>query len=89
MQKITSQTVAAKLTDYLHHKITLEELVEWAENVMMDGEFDERQASVLRDAVGRLGVADVKAFGLTWEDCEEILGKLGYAVRVDVSEAST
>lgn len=88
MQTITSKSVAAKLTEYLHHEITLEELVDWAENAMMAGEFDEKQAPTLREAVGRLGVADVRAFGLTWEDCEEILGKLGYAVRVDVSEAS-
>jgi len=87
MQKITTKTVVDKLTAYLHHKITLEELVDWAENAMMEGEFDENQASLLRDTIGRLGVADVKAFGLTWEDCEEILGKLGYAVRVDVVQS--
>ncbi|MFQ5771202.1 MAG: hypothetical protein ACE5HX_11740 [bacterium] len=58
-----------------------------AENVMMEGEFDEKQAPVLRDVFERVGVADVRAFGLTREDCEGILGRLGYAVRVDVVES--
>ena len=31
-----------------------------------------------------LGVADVKAFGLTWEDCEWFLSQLGYTVRIEV-----
>jgi len=35
--------------------------------------------------VSRLGVADVKAFGLTWEDCEQFLKQLGYSVRVEVT----
>jgi len=40
--------------------------------------------TALRSVVSRLGLADVRAFGLTWEDCEQLLGELGYAARVDV-----
>jgi hypothetical protein len=29
-------------------------------------------------------VADVRAFGLTWEDCENHLDRLGYCTRVEV-----
>lgn len=32
-------------------------------------------------------VADVRAFGLTWADCEELLGRLGFAARVDIVAA--
>lgn len=32
-----------------------------------------------------VGVADVRAFGLTWEDCEALLGQLGYKARVEIS----
>jgi hypothetical protein len=81
---ITKQTVDHKLAAYLHHEITLAQLVDWAENAMMDGEFAEKENAVLRAVVPRLGVADVRAFGLTWEDCEQFLNKLGYAARVDV-----
>lgn len=84
---ITKQTVAHKLAAYLHHEITLAQLVDWAENAMMEGEFAEQEMAALRAVVPRLGVADVRAFGLTWEDCEQFLQKLGYAARVDVVAA--
>ncbi|MFZ3382697.1 MAG: hypothetical protein WA144_02110 [Candidatus Methanoperedens sp.] len=29
-----------------------------------------------------------KAFGMTWEDCEYFLSRLGYQVRVDVKDNS-
>ena len=82
---ITKQTVAEKPAAYLHHDISLGQLVDWAENAIMEGDFDERQLSVLRDSVLRLGVADVRAFGLTWEDCEQLLKRLGYTARVDIA----
>ncbi|HEY2330114.1 MAG TPA: hypothetical protein VGI63_09925 [Verrucomicrobiae bacterium] len=84
---ITKQTVADKIAAYLHHEITLAQLVDWAENAMMDGEFSEREMSALRSVVARLGVADVRAFGLAWDDCEELLHKLGFSPRVEVVAA--
>ncbi len=81
---ITKPTVAGKLAAYLHHEISLAQLVDWAENAMMDGEFAEQDMSALRAVVSRLGVADARAFGLSWEDCEQLLRQLGYAARVDV-----
>ena len=53
----------------------------------MEAEFAEQDASAIADAVARLGVADVRAFGLTWEDCEQLLRQLGYAARVDIVAA--
>jgi hypothetical protein len=85
---ITRHTVAQKLTDYLHHRLTLEEMIEWAHEAMMEGEFAENDLEVLRDIISRLGLGDVRAFGLTWEDCETFLSRLGYQVRVDVSEVA-
>lgn len=84
---ITKQTVADKIAAYLRHDISLAELVSWAEEAMREGDFAEQDAGVIADAVARLGVADVRAFGLTWEDCEELLRKLGYAARVDIVAA--
>jgi hypothetical protein len=54
---ITKQIVAEKIAAYLHHAITLEQLVDWAENAMMEGEFDERDMDALRREIARLGVA--------------------------------
>jgi cobyrinic acid a,c-diamide synthase len=84
---ITKQTVADKIAAYLRHEISLATLVDWAEVAMVDGEFAEDHVSTLSAVVSRIGVADVRAFGLTWEDCERLLGQLGYAARVDIFAA--
>ena len=83
---ITRHDVAAKLTNYLRHCLTLEELVEWAEQAMMEEEFDPSHLETLRDIISRLGLADVREFGLPWEDCEEFLSRLGYQVRIEISQ---
>ena len=80
---ITKQTVADKIAAYLHHEITLAQLVDWAEQAMMDGELAEGDVKTLSTVIARLGVADVRAFGLAWEDCEELLRKLGFSPRVE------
>jgi hypothetical protein len=67
---ITRREVAIRLADYLQHRLTLKELVDWAE----------------RDILSRLGLADVEPFALTWEECEDYLSRLGYRVKVEVSE---
>jgi cobyrinic acid a,c-diamide synthase len=84
---ITKQTVADKIAAYLRHDISLADLVSWAEEAMMEGEFAAQDATVIADVVSRLGVADVRAFGLAWEDCEQLLRQLGYAARVDIVAA--
>jgi hypothetical protein len=85
--QITRHTVAQKLADYLHHEIPLAELVDWAESAVMEGDFEEGHHEVVRNAVARLGLADVRAFGLTWEDCAQVLGELGYDARVEIVAA--
>lgn len=84
---ITKQVTAEKIAEYLQHGISLEQLVDWAEDAMRDGEFDEQEMDVLRRVISRIGVADVRSFGLTWEDCEQALSELGYSARVDVVAA--
>ena len=81
---VTKQTAAQQLTAYLHHELSLAQLVDWAEAALLDGEFAEPDVEALRFVVSRLGVADVRAFGLTWEDCENLRERLGYRTRVEV-----
>ena len=83
---VTRQQVAQKLSDYLHNRMTLEELANWAEQVMQDGDFAEEDFDLLRDIVGRIGLSDVRAFGLTWEDCQSYLSRLGYKAHITVLE---
>jgi cobyrinic acid a,c-diamide synthase len=82
---VTRENVAQRLKDHLQHRLSLEELVDWAETVMMDGELEPGHNDEIRDVVARIGVADVRAFGLTWQDCEELLARLGYTARIDVA----
>ena len=82
--QIMRATVAHKLAAYLHHEISFDELVAWANVAMMEGDFEEAYYDTLRDAVARLGLADVQAFGLTWEECASILKQLGYDARVEI-----
>ena len=84
--KITRQKIGQKLIDYLYHRITLAELVDWAESAMMEADFEEKDFELVRDIVSRVGLGDVKAFGMTWEDCEDFLSRLGYHLSVKISE---
>lgn len=84
MKVITRETVAEKLAAYLQHEFTPANLVDWAESALMDGEFDSTHLTTIRDTVARLGVADVRAFGLIWEDCEQLLAQLGYSAQVSI-----
>jgi hypothetical protein len=81
---VTRQTVADQLAAYLSGQATPAALVDWAEREMMEGEFESES---VRDAVARLGVADVRAFGLTWEDCQQLLATLGFAAAVHIETA--
>jgi hypothetical protein len=83
---INREIVARRIEAWLRHQLTLEELVDWAETALMDGVFPEGDA-VLAGVVARLGAADVRAFGLTWADCEQLLSQLGYTARVEISVA--
>ena len=84
---ITRQLVAEKIGAWLHHETSLESLVDWAEMAGSQETFDEPDAADLAAIVGRLGVADVQSFGLTWEDCEQLLKRLGYTAHVDITAA--
>ena len=67
---------------YLNRRITLDQLVDWAEDVIYEGPLDPRDEDMLRDMIARIGVADVKDFGLSWDDLYSFLSKLGYHVEV-------
>ena len=62
-------------------------MVDWAEKALLDAEFAGADTRVLSPVVARLGVADVRAFGLAWEDCELLLRQLGYTARVEIVPA--
>lgn len=81
---ISRQSIANKINEYLVHAILLEDLVDWAENSLIDEEFEAGYFEVIRNVLSKIGLADVKEFGLTWEDCEDLLRQVGYRVNVHI-----
>ena len=80
----TRAAVARKLAAYLYHEISLAALVAWANSAMMEANFEEAHYDTIREVVARLGLANVQAFGLTWEDWTNMLKQLGYDARVEI-----
>lgn len=81
---ITRHDVAQRVIAYLQHRLSLAELVDWAERALLESDLDEHDLDLVRESLARLGVADVRAFGLSWEECEQLLAQLGYKVSVQV-----
>ncbi|MEX8547048.1 MAG: hypothetical protein V5804_05545 [Mucilaginibacter sp.] len=79
---ITKKDIAEKLLDHLQHKLTSAELVDWAEKTLMGDFYEDDQFHTIRNVLAQLGLADVKAFGLEYQDCEAIMQKLGYTLEV-------
>ena len=86
--KITKQAIAQELLKYLNHQISLAQLVDWAENAIMQGGMEPDNPKALMQILGRIAAADVKEFGILWEDCEEIMRQLGYEIKVDAMLAA-
>ncbi len=85
---LNKKIVGAKMLSYLQHKISLNELVDWAENAIMKSDFESGEVKILREVLGKLGLADVKMFGLTWDECEKLMRKLGYKIKIEASLAA-
>jgi len=81
---VTKDILTEKLTDYLNDKISLNDLVDWAERVFCDADFNKKDFELIRDILARLDLADVKEFGLSWEDCREYLHRLGHTAKVSI-----
>ncbi|MDP6041297.1 MAG: hypothetical protein QGG64_22310 [Candidatus Latescibacteria bacterium] len=75
---ITRDLLADQLKSYLNEQTSLASLVDWAEGAMFESDFEEGDFELIRDIVAKLGVSDVAAFGLTWEDAKSRLESLGY-----------
>lgn len=82
---ITKQLIAKELLQYMNHYISLNELVEWSENTILVGNFEEGAEAEIRNTLGLLAAADAEGFGLLWEDCEFIMNQLGYKIKVDAA----
>jgi len=81
---ITQELLASKMLDYLNGKVTLVELVHWAEDAIITfTESDQRppNADAIWDILLYLGAGDSADFPLTWEVITDALQRLGRPVR--------
>lgn len=82
---ITKQIVARQLQQYMDGRLSQEDLIEWAETAMMQDEpIAEPDAATIADILSKLGLADVREFGLTWQSIREMLDHLGFSARVEL-----
>jgi len=58
----------------------------WAEGMIREADFENGSFELIRDILARIGLADVREFGLSWDDCYTYLHKLGYDVKVELVE---
>ena len=79
---ITKKYIADQLLAYLQHQLSAVALVGWAENTLMEGNYEDDAQHTIRNILAQLGLADVKAFGLEYQDCEDMMQKLGYTLEV-------
>ncbi|MDQ6901847.1 MAG: hypothetical protein M3139_02400 [Bacteroidota bacterium] len=79
---ITKKIIADKLLAYLQHSLTLNDLVNWAEDSLISSDYEDDNVHTIRNTLAYLGLADVKSFGLEWKDCENIMEQLGFKLEV-------
>lgn len=82
------QIILERLDAYLNHQITLAELVDWAENALIEPDIPENEnADSIMDVLTYLGAADTRGFPLTWDVLSDFMDRLGGSVRVIVESA--
>lgn len=85
---ITKKIIAAKLLAYLQHGTSLPEVVVWAEQALINADYKDDSSHAIRNILAQLGMADIKAFGLEWKDCESIMERLGFKLEVKALEVA-
>lgn len=84
----TRQLMLDQLNAYLNHELTLAQLVDWAENTLIEPDIPESEdADLLMDILMYLGAADSRGFPLTWEILSDFLTRLGSHARVILQTA--
>ena len=85
---VTKKILVDKLLSYINRQLDLAALVAWSEEMMQEADLDEKDFELIRDVLSRIGLADVREFGLSWDDCYDYLHKLGFDVKVELLEVS-
>jgi hypoxanthine phosphoribosyltransferase len=81
-QVLARGAIVRQLNAYLERRLSLPELVDWAEVTLAQGGLSRADRLLLQDLVDRAGEGDRESWGLKLEDCAEFLDRLGYDLRV-------
>jgi hypothetical protein len=84
---LTRKLLADMIIKYINREIDLPALVDWAEEMIREADFESDSFEIIRDILAHIGLADVREFGLTWDDCYDYLQKLGYNIKVELLKA--
>ncbi|MEX2368982.1 MAG: hypothetical protein WD552_01140 [Candidatus Paceibacterota bacterium] len=85
--KINRQILVEKIKNYLNHQLSLDELIDWAENGLMEADLPAKDAPKISAALAQIGLMNVREFGLTWEECDKILHEMGYTAHIELHPA--
>ncbi len=86
---ITREVVKQKILDYLLLRSSLEALVSWAEDGFMSADFEEKDAKLISDVLTQIGISNVRNFGIQWHEWKDLLLKLGYEMKIELSLTAT
>ena len=73
---ITKKILTDKIVAFLNRQISTDEIVVWAENAMIESDYEEKYFDIIADTLHRIGVMNVKSFEIKLSDFLNILLKL-------------
>ena len=76
--KVTREILAGKILELLNRRITTSALAEWAEEVMIEGDYEDDYFEEISDALAHIGVMNVEGFELPVVKLLNILDSLNY-----------
>ena len=84
----TRQTVLERINAYLNQRVSLAELVDWAETSLIEPDIPEGEdVDTLMDVLMYLGAADTRGFPLTWDILIGFVERLGGRIHASVEVA--
>ena len=81
--KLTDNDIAAKILDYLNHRISIKELVDWCEIMLLSDDIFFENTDTSMEILTKIGLANVEYFSINWEEWLYMIAKLNYKIRVD------
>jgi hypothetical protein len=76
--KITKDILAIKILEYLNRKISENDFAIWAENAILEGDYQEEYFLEISESLAKIGLINVKGFELPISFFLNLLIKLGY-----------